>query len=68
VLLRADGRTASRPVFVTTFLAILELTRLAALRLYQGVDANLVPFGPIHLRRAEDADAVHWRDRIAEIM
>ena len=68
VLLRADGLVVSRSVFVATFLAILELTRLAALRLYQGVDANLVPCGPIHLRRAEDADAVHWRDRIAEIM
>lgn len=68
VLVRDDGHAASRPVIVTTFLAILELTRLAALRLYQGVNENHVPEGPIHLRRAEDADAVHWRERVADVM
>ncbi|MBW2267511.1 MAG: segregation/condensation protein A [Deltaproteobacteria bacterium] len=68
VLVRADGRMPNRAVIVATFLGILELTRLAALRLYQGLDANNVSHGPIHLRRAEDADAVDWRERIAEIM
>ena len=68
VLVRPDGQPPSRALIVTTFLAILELTRLAALRLYQSVNENGVPIGPIHLRRAEDADQVHWRERIAEIM
>ncbi len=68
VLVREDGTPVTRPVVVASFLAILELTRLAALRLYQGVDANHAPQGPIHLRRAEDADAVHWRERIADVM
>ena len=68
VVVDEEGRPGSRTVIVTTFLAILELARLAALRLYQGVDSNHTPQGPIHLRRAADADAVHWRERIAEVM
>jgi segregation and condensation protein A len=68
VVTGTDGHRASKPIVVASFLAILELARLAALRLYQGTDANAVPAGPIHLRRAEDADAIHWRERIAEIM
>ena len=68
VVVGHDGRLGSRTLVVTTFLAILELARLAALRLYQGLDENHTPQGPIHLRRAFDADAVHWRERIAEVM
>ena len=68
VLYTEDGQPARRSVLVATFLAILELARLEALRLYQGLNEAGVPRGPIHLRRAEDADAVHWRERIADVM
>ena len=57
----------SRELFVATFLAILELSRLAALRLYQGIDVRGVPSGPIHLRRSEEAGGA-WTERVAEIM
>jgi len=56
----------SRTMIVTTFLAVLELTRLAALLIYQGVDETGVPRGPIRLRRASEMGG--WADRIAEIM
>ena len=52
---------------MATFLAILELTRLEALRLYQTVDDRGLPCGPIHLRRSAEGHAV-WRDLIAEVM
>ena len=58
----------SRAVVVTTFLAILELMRLSALRAYQGLDDEGVPEGPIRLRRQQTDDGRHWRDRIAEVM
>lgn len=61
-----DG-TPSRALIVTTFLAILELTRLAAIRIYQSVDESLVPEGPIRLRRHE-APGSDWAESIAEIM
>lgn len=61
-----SGAAPSRPMLVTTFLALLELVRLAAVRVYQGLDDQGVPEGPIRLRRTEsDAD---WGARIAEIM
>jgi segregation and condensation protein A len=66
VLDAPDGRAPSRAMIVTTFLAVLELTRLAALRIYQGLDDFGVPRGPIRLRSA--ADAGDWAERIAEIM
>ena len=34
---------------------MLELARLEAIGIYQGVDAQGVPRGPIHLRRRGDA-------------
>jgi segregation and condensation protein A len=58
----------SRAVLVTTFLALLELVRLAAIRVYQGVDAEGVPSGPIRLRGLEPEAGPAWRERIAEIM
>ena len=61
-------REPSRALFVTTFLAILELMRLMALRAYQGVDEEGVPEGPIRLRRHRPEDGQDWRERIAEIM
>jgi segregation and condensation protein A len=61
------GRTLSRALLVATFLAILELVRLAALRIYQGLDAEGVPEGPIRLRRAEGPGAEDWTAAVAEI-
>ncbi len=62
-----SGGPPSRPVLVTSFLALLELVRLAAVRVYQGIDDESVPEGPIHLRRVDDGD-VSWSERVAEIM
>ncbi len=64
----AEGERASRPLLVATFLAILELVRLAALRVYQGLDEAGVPCGPIRLRRADGDSIDAWAGRIAEIM
>ena len=61
------GTPPSRPVLVTTFLAILELVRLHAIRVYQGVSDEAVPEGPIRLRRSEEP-GVSWSERISEIM
>jgi segregation and condensation protein A len=63
VLVAEEGRPASRAVLVATFLAVLELTRLAALRLYQSVSESGVPRGPIHLRRVESSGGAGWDDR-----
>jgi len=60
------GNLPSRASLVATFLAILELTRLAAIRAYQGVNSSGVPEGPIRLRRCEGG--AHWSERIAEVM
>jgi chromatin segregation and condensation protein Rec8/ScpA/Scc1 (kleisin family) len=60
-------RQRSRALLVATFLAILELVRLAAVRVYQSFDAAGVPEGPIRLRRAEGADADDWSQAVAEI-
>jgi segregation and condensation protein A len=61
------SRERSRALLVATFLAILELVRLAAVRIYQSLDEAGVPEGPIRLRRAEGADADDWSHAIAEI-
>lgn len=68
VLVDDAGGPVSRPVVVATFLAVLELTRLEALRLYQGVSHEGVPRGPIHLRRPENLQGDAWRQRIADVM
>ena len=65
VVVAEDGRPVSRVVVVATFLAILELTRLAALRLYQSLSKTGVPRGPIHLRRVEGPEGSGWDSRIA---
>lgn len=64
-----DGGVPSRSVLVATFLAILELARLSALRIYQGITERGTPEGPIRVRRASvDSDQTEWRDRITETM
>ncbi|MBW2271688.1 MAG: segregation/condensation protein A [Deltaproteobacteria bacterium] len=68
VFLNADGRAPSRPVLVATFLAILELARLAALHLYQGVSDDGAPEGSIRLRPTVDDDPRGWDERISELM
>ncbi|HEY8156957.1 MAG TPA: segregation/condensation protein A [Myxococcota bacterium] len=67
-VLTAEGALPSRSIFVATFLAILELSRLAALRLYQGVDGRGVPEGPIHLRRSDEPGSGAWTELVAEVM
>lgn len=60
------GEPPSRAIVVATFLALLELVRVAALRIYQGVrEADGVPEGPIRVRRSGEG-AEEWRRRIAE--
>jgi segregation and condensation protein A len=68
-LLRGEtGAAPTRQLIVTTFLAMLELTRLSAIRIYQGVGADGAPDGPIRLRRAGDSANAPWSDRISEWM
>jgi segregation and condensation protein A len=66
ILGRPGGEAPSRAIIVATFLAILELCRIAAVHLYQGMSESGCPAGPIHLRVADDGEA--WRARVAEIM
>jgi len=61
-----DGRRPTRLVVVATFLAILELTRLAALRLYQGLSDEGAPEGPIRLRPVV-AGNEGWKSAIPEL-
>jgi segregation and condensation protein A len=67
-LVTAEGLPVSRPVLVATFLAVLELSRLAALWIYQGLDPTGSPQGPIHLRRSDDPTGGRWSEAVAEIM
>lgn len=62
------GHWASRPMVVATFLAILELTRLEAIGLYQGVDEIGTPHGPIHVRRRNLGGGGDWLSRVPELM
>jgi chromatin segregation and condensation protein Rec8/ScpA/Scc1 (kleisin family) len=57
-----DGAVGSRALIVATFLAILELARIAALRVFQSLDERGAPEGPIRVRRA---GAVPGRDALA---
>jgi segregation and condensation protein A len=57
----------SRSRLVATFLALLELTRLAAIRLYQSRAASGVPEGPIQVRLAPAGEGGAWTERVAEI-
>jgi len=67
-LFTSERELPSRPIFIATFLAILELSRLAALRIYQGVDERGGPQGPIHLRRSDGPGSGAWGEQIAEVM
>ena len=65
---RPDGAGPHRVVFVATFLAMLELTRLQALSIYQGVDGEGAPDGAIRLRSLPTAGDLSWEERIPELM
>ncbi len=69
VLLREErSRPYTKAVIIATFIAILELTRLAVIRIYQGLNDLGVPEGPIHLRRAIEPGDDAWAKQIAESM
>lgn len=61
--------TPSRKLIVATFLAMLELARLSALRLFQSLDELGVPRGEIRLRAVrEEPGGPNWADRITDTM
>ena len=63
------GGAPTRPVLVATFLAVLELARLSALRIYQGLSDRGTPEGAIRVRRAQiESESPEWRERITENM
>jgi segregation and condensation protein A len=62
-----EAELLTRPLLIATFLAVLELVRLAAVRVYQGTSEAGVPEGPIRLRRAEGAGADDWSAAVAEV-
>ena len=62
-----EAVSPSRTMVVVTFLAILELVRLSALRLYQGLGEDGVPEGPIHVRPAADGRGGEWQQHVSRI-
>lgn len=60
----------SRALLIASFLAILELTRLEALHLYQGLGELGSPDGPIRLRAVQETsdEQLPWRERISDLM
>lgn len=68
IFILGDGVSPSRAVLIATFLAILELTRLEALSIYQGVNEQGSPDGAIRLRAIRNADQISWNERITELM
>jgi segregation and condensation protein A len=69
-IFETDHGAPSRPLIIATFLAMLELARLAALHIYQGLAESGSPEGPIRLRRSDEGgeDRIYWRQRISELM
>jgi len=59
---------ALRALVIATFLALLELTRLAAIRIYQGVNSEGAPQGPIRVRLAGEGGVGAWPTRISDLM
>jgi len=59
----------TRGVLIATFLAVLELARLSALRIYQGISDRGTPEGTIRVRRGTlVGEGPEWREQIAETM
>lgn len=65
---RCAEHRLTRARIVSTFLAMLELTRLSAVRIYQGVGGDGAPDGPIRLRRAGEESGADWSARISDLM
>ena len=64
-----DAVVASRAMVVATFLAMLELARLSALRLFQSLNDVGAPQGEIRLRAVQnESGEVNWADRITDTM
>jgi segregation and condensation protein A len=63
----AAGELPSRSRLIATFLALLELTRLAAVRLYQSRAESGVPLGPIQVRLAPGGEGGAWAERVADV-
>jgi len=64
-----SGAAPSVPLVVATFLAMLELARLTALLIYQGLNEEGAPEGAIRLRAVEQqTDGPSWYERITETM
>jgi len=64
-----DPGPPSRSTLVATFLAVLELARLSALRIYQGISDRGTPEGSIRVRRpSTERMGPEWRDRITDSM
>ncbi len=68
LFVQPDGRAPSRAMIVATFLALLELARLGAARVFQAVSERGAPEGPIRLRLVGEHDARSWTERISELM
>ncbi len=62
-----DGAIGTRAMVVATFLAILELARLQAVRLFQSLGESGAPGGPIRLR-PHGEHGLDWQRMIAENM
>ncbi len=62
-----NGGRVTRELVVTTFLAMLELARIGAVSIYQGVTEEGVPSGPIRLRRAASRDDPEVADELARL-
>ena len=68
VLGAEGGGLPSRALLIASFLAMLELARLSALRLYQSLGESGAPEGPIRIRAAQADEPGSWRERISEWM
>jgi segregation and condensation protein A len=63
-----QGQPVRLAVVVATFLGILELARLGAVSIFQGVVDSGAPAGPIRLRATGGELADDWVNRISELM
>ncbi len=57
-----DGRLPTRSLIVATFLAILELTKMDALRIYQNITEFGNPEGVLRIRRNEAYEGAEWEN------
>jgi segregation and condensation protein A len=62
------GQPVRLAVVVASFLGILELARLGAVSIFQGVSDSGAPAGPIRLRATGGELADDWVSRISELM